>query len=160
MRRLEYWSLFFKRVYGGDLSAARRSKEVGSGTGYQTLILSRLATSVVTVERIAGLSGPARERLMALNVKNVHFHVGDGSRGRPEDGPYERIMVTAGAPRVPAALTEQLADGGRMVVPVGALSEQILTIVERVGSKTVETPGIACRFVQLIGQEGWPETGA
>ena len=143
-----------------DVQPEHHVLEVGTGTGYQTLILARLAASVVTIERIAGLSEPARERLMALNVKNVRFHVGDGSRGGPEEGPYERIMVTAGAPRVPQALTEQLTDGGRMVVPVGALSEQILTIVERVGSKTVETPGIACRFVQLIGQEGWPESGA
>jgi protein-L-isoaspartate(D-aspartate) O-methyltransferase len=143
-----------------DVQPGHRVLEVGTGTGYQTLILARLAGSVVTVERIAPLSAAARERLVRLNVTNVRFHVGDGSRGCPDEGPYHRIMVTAGAPRVPRALPEQLADGGRMVVPVGALNEQILTTVERVGAKTVETPGIACRFVQLIGQDGWPECGA
>jgi len=129
--------------------------EIGTGSGYQTAILAQLARRVHTVERIAGLAEAAAVRLSELGIHNVTFHVADGSTGWAEDGPYDRILVTAGAPAVPEALTTQLVDGGRLVVPVGGVGEQVLTIVDRRGDRTTEIRSILCRFVKLIGSAGW-----
>ena len=93
--------------------------EVGTGSGYQTAVLARLAAQVFTVERIASLSQRAERILAELKIDNVQFHVGDGSLGWPEHAPYDAILVTCAAPQLPAPLLEQLADGGRMVTPVG-----------------------------------------
>ena len=86
---------------------------------------------------------------------NVSFLVGDGTLGWSDHAPYDRILVTAGAPAVGQALVDQLVDGGLLVVPVGAADEQVLTVVQRQGDRTIEKPSIACRFVKLIGKEGW-----
>ena len=133
--------------------------EIGTGSGYQTAILARLACEVYTIERIGELQNSARALLASLGITNVSYRTGDGSLGWPEQAPFDRIIVTAGAPEVPPSLTAQLTDSGRLVIPVGGRDEQILTIVERTGPHTREVPRFACRFVKLIGREAWREGG-
>jgi protein-L-isoaspartate(D-aspartate) O-methyltransferase len=129
--------------------------EVGTGSGYSTALLARLAGHVVSVERHAGLARSAAEHLRALGVDNVELMVGDGSRGVPDRAPFEAIAVHAAAPKPPPALLEQLADDGRLVVPVAADGEEMLTSIRRRGSE-LETIALApCRFVPLIGAEGF-----
>jgi protein-L-isoaspartate(D-aspartate) O-methyltransferase len=133
-----------------------RVLEIGTGSGYQAAILARLAAHVITVERHSALAEGAREVLAASGVTNVEVVVGDGTEGYPSAAPYDRILVTAGAPSVPPALTEQLADGGRLVIPVGTSSMQFLEIVERSGNSFTHHHGAACVFVPLVGRHGWP----
>ena len=133
-----------------------RVLEVGTGSGYQTAILARIAAEVFTIERIGDLQGGAREILDGLGVTNVRYRVGDGTLGWPEHAPYDRILVTAGAPAVPSALVEQLAsDGGTMVIPVGESDLQELIAVTRRGDEQVVASLLECRFVPLVGDEGW-----
>lgn len=132
-----------------------RVLEIGTGSGYQTAILAHLAAHVYTVERHAALSQRAAERLAALGLANVTYRIGDGSMGWPEEGPFDRIVVTAAAPTVPAPLVAQLVDGGRLIVPVGGGREQILVDIERRGDRTVERSLMACRFVPLVGEAGF-----
>ncbi len=129
--------------------------EIGTGSGYQTAILARLARFVHTVERIESLTQTAAQRIAELNLQNVAFHVADGSLGWPAAAPYDRIIVTAGAPRVPAALIDQLADGGRLIAPVGGEEHQTLVVIEKTGQNITESAIAGCRFVKLIGAEGW-----
>ena len=131
--------------------------EIGTGSGYQTAILARLAAHVYTIERLAPLQEEAHRLLDSLGITNVSYLVGDGSLGWPEFAPFDRIIVTAGAPETPRALVDQLVDGGRLVIPLGGRSEQTLTVVDRREGKTIEMPRYACRFVQLIGRQAWPE---
>jgi protein-L-isoaspartate(D-aspartate) O-methyltransferase len=139
-----------------QLHPADRVLEVGTGSGYQTAVLARLAAEVCTVERIGDLQGAAREVLEELGVRNVRYRVGDGTLGWPEHAPYDRIMVTAGAPAVPSALHQQLAeDGGVMVIPVGDTDVQELVAVTRLGNEWTSEPLLGCRFVPLVGDEGW-----
>lgn len=137
------------------VTAEARVLEVGTGTGYQTAILALLAGHVFTVERIADLHELARANLAPLALSNVTAVVGDGSLGLPAHAPFDRILVTAAAPRVPAPLTDQLVEGGILVMPVGGRAQQAIVRVVRKGERTVETPMLACRFVKLVGQEGW-----
>ncbi len=134
--------------------------EVGTGSGYQTAILARLAGHIHTVERIGELSAAARQRVEDLGLTNVKYHVGDGTLGWAAAAPYDAIMVTAGAPTVPAPLVEQLKIGGRLVAPVGDEERQTLVLVERNTHGTTERPLLACRFVKLIGAAGWTEERA
>ncbi len=134
-----------------------RVLEIGTGTGYQTAILAMLACQVYSIERIEELSIAARERIELLGLRNVAYRVGDGSRGWPEAAPFDRIMVTAAAPRVLPALSDQLADGGRLVLPVGEEPAQRLTLVERFRGKQIERPMVGVRFVKLIGADGFAE---
>ena len=134
-----------------------RVLEIGTGSGYQTAILARLARSVVSVERHASLAARASETFALLGIANVHVVVGDGSSGYPQEGPYDGILVTAGAPAVPEVLRAQLADGGRLVIPVGSEGFQRLILVERHGATFTDQEGEGCVFVPLIGQHGWPE---
>ena len=138
-----------------ELAPTHRVLEIGTGSGYQAAVLAKLASQVYTVERIEHLSQQAQLHLARLGITNVSFRVGDGTLGWADHAPYDRIVVTAGAPAVGQALVDQLVDGGLLVVPVGGPDEQVLTVAQREGDRTVERPSIACRFVKLIGKEGW-----
>jgi protein-L-isoaspartate(D-aspartate) O-methyltransferase len=132
-----------------------RVLEIGTGSGYQTAILSRLSAQVISIERHPGLAEAARRTLAALEITNVDVHVGDGTEGFAAGAPFDRILVTAGAPSIPEALKEQLADGGRLVIPVGPAGFQHLTIVDRQGARFDQCERDACVFVPLIGRHGW-----
>ncbi len=141
------------------LTGTERVLEVGTGSGYQTAILAGLATEVYTIERHAVLSLRARGVLDGLGRTNVHYRVGDGTLGWPEEAPFDRAIITAAAPRIPGPIFEQLAEGGLMVLPLGDVESQRLTIVrKRDGLPTIQE-GLACRFVPLIGKEGWGGPG-
>jgi protein-L-isoaspartate(D-aspartate) O-methyltransferase len=131
--------------------------EIGTGSGYQTAVLAELAAKVYTIERIASLQDGARKVLDELGYANVEFVVGDGTVGLAEHAPYEGILVTAGAPRVPEALKAQLAERGRLVIPVGSRHYQELVRVTRKGESYYEETMEGCAFVPLIGEEGWGE---
>jgi protein-L-isoaspartate(D-aspartate) O-methyltransferase len=129
--------------------------EIGTGSGYQTAILARLAREVVSIERHEPLAIRARAVLEALGAGNVTVVIGDGTEGWPASAPYDRILVTAGAPAVPSALQEQLATGGRLVIPVGPPGLQHLTIINRTPHGFDSRTGEACVFVPLVGRHGW-----
>ncbi len=140
------------------LTGKEKVLEIGSGSGYQTAILAELAERVFTIERIAALATKARKVLESLNYYNVAVRVGDGTYGWREESPFSAIMVTAGAPRVPKLLIEQLVVGGRLVIPVGNRSSQVLLKLTRLSQdpedlKQEDLGG--CRFVDLIGEYGW-----
>lgn len=137
------------------LSGVETVLEVGTGSGYQAAILARLARRVYTIERYASLSTSACERLQRLGYTNVTCLVGDGSQGYPPAAPYHGILVAAGAPRVPPVLTDQLAEGGRLVIPVGDIASQELLLVQKKGSKFSQYTINYCRFVPLTGKYGW-----
>jgi len=126
--------------------------EVGVGSGYATAVLSQIANWVVGVERVPELAEGARERLRALGIENVTIHVGDGRYGWRDEAPYDEILVSAAAPEVPAELAEQLADGGRLVIPVGEeTGTQVLTAVIRRGREFEAQALCSCKFVPLVG---------
>ena len=131
--------------------------EIGTGSGYQTVLLSHLVAQIFTIERIPALYVMAREAIARAGAKNVSMLLGDGTVGWREYAPYDAILVSAGGPAVPQPLVEQLADGGRMLVPVGAMEEQTLKLVTRHGA-VVETRDVApVRFVPLYGTHGWEQ---
>jgi protein-L-isoaspartate(D-aspartate) O-methyltransferase len=135
-----------------------RVLEIGTGSGYQAAVLAWLAGEVYTVERIAELATDARSLLAELGIENVHVRLGDGSLGWPEMAPFRAILVTAGAPAPPPSLLRQLEeDGGRLVVPVGQHDEQDLVCLRREGASWITERVMACRFVPLVGAEGWEE---
>jgi protein-L-isoaspartate(D-aspartate) O-methyltransferase len=129
--------------------------EIGTGSGYQAAILSSLAARVVSVERLPGLAARARSALDALGVTNVVVHLGDGSKGRPQEAPFEAVLVTAAAPDIPPPLIEQLAPGGRLVAPVGDRETQELIRVWRTEEGIRRESLGRCRFVDLVGEHGW-----
>ena len=129
--------------------------EVGAGSGYQAALLGRLCRKVYAVEIVEALADRARGTLAELGADNVEIVCGDGSLGLPEHAPYDAIIVAAGAPEVPEPLQEQLADGGRLVAPVGDRFGQQLIICERAGDEVARSHGIGCVFVPLIGEHGW-----
>jgi protein-L-isoaspartate(D-aspartate) O-methyltransferase len=138
-----------------QLRGPERVLEIGTGSGYQAAILSQLASVVFSIERIPELAAQARAALATLQIMNVHVLVGDGSVGLPEHGPYDATIVAAASPKIPQALVDQLTAGGRLVIPVGDRQEQTLIRL----TKTTDRPQIehlgGCRFVPLIGEEGW-----
>jgi protein-L-isoaspartate(D-aspartate) O-methyltransferase len=139
-----------------ELRGDERVLEVGTGSGYQAAVLSQLAAHVVTIERRPSLAARARSALDALGVANVVVHLGDGSRGRAVDGPYDAIVVTAAAPEIPPPLVSQLAPGGRLVGPVGARDRQVLVRVRRAADGELHREELGpCRFVDLVGDHGW-----
>jgi protein-L-isoaspartate(D-aspartate) O-methyltransferase len=138
-----------------ELRGGERVLEIGTGSGYQAAILASIAAEVYTVERIAALSEKSRAILRELGYNNVHFLVGDGTMGWPEEAPFEGIIVTAGAPRVPEPLVQQLAEGGRLVIPVGGGWSQDLLIVRKKKGKVMEEVVCGCIFVPLVGEHGW-----
>ncbi len=130
--------------------------EIGTGSGYQTAILAKLAGEVYSIERVKPLLDEAWNRLMDMNVRNAHFRHGDGTLGWPEHVPFDRILIAAGAPVLPRQLLQtQLKDGGVAVLPVGPQDEQMLVEVRKRGDDLVSTDICPCRFVKLIGDEGW-----
>jgi len=133
--------------------------EIGTGSGYQTALLAELSRAVFTVERIPALIKRAGENLKKLGYKNIFFLSGDGTKGWPEKGPFDGIIVTAGAPEIPKTLTAQLADGGRLAIPVGPRYTQTLYIVTRKGNEFAEEEVTGCVFVPLVGAYGWKEEG-
>jgi len=137
------------------LTGDEKVLEIGTGSGYQTAILSRLADRIFSVERIEPLATRARRTLDTLGVHNVSIVVGDGTIGWKEFEPYDRILVTAGSPAVPASLVEQLADPGILVIPVGSLAKQQLRIVEKRDGVIKEYDEGGCAFVPLVGKDGW-----
>jgi protein-L-isoaspartate(D-aspartate) O-methyltransferase len=138
-----------------ELKGRERVLDVGTGSGYQAAVLAELAWEVVTIERIAALAAEARARLAAAGYSTVVVHVGDGSLGVPERAPFDGIAVAAAAPIVPPALYAQLADGGRLVLPRGSRWGQDLVLVVRGPDGPVERKSIPCRFVPLLGDEGF-----
>jgi protein-L-isoaspartate(D-aspartate) O-methyltransferase len=132
-----------------------RVLEIGTGSGYQTAILSRLAKQVITIERHSELADTAGQIFATLGLSNVEIRVGDGTQGLPDEAPFDRILVTAGAPSIPESLKQQLASGGRLVLPVGPSGYQHLTVIDRVGDTFQQQERDACVFVPLIGRHGW-----
>ncbi len=130
--------------------------EVGTGSGYQTAILAELAREVISIERHAELSKQAAARLSELGYQNVTLAVGDGTLGWPSRAPYDRIMVTAAAARCPAALFDQLKEGGVLVIPIGGHEYQALQAIRKVAGSPQAANLSPCRFVPLIGAQGWP----
>jgi protein-L-isoaspartate(D-aspartate) O-methyltransferase len=139
------------------LDPGDRVLEIGTGSGYGAAVLSRIAKTVYTVERYPRLAAAAREKLESLGYDNVHVLEGDGSLGWPEFAPYDAILGTAGAPKVPEPLKKQLAVGGRLVFPVGQTpSEQALTLVSKTAEDRFEEREMeGVRFVPLVGEAGW-----
>jgi protein-L-isoaspartate(D-aspartate) O-methyltransferase len=132
--------------------------EIGTGSGYQAAILGSLACEVHSVERINGLAAEAVRCLDQLKIKNVHVHVGDGSRGWPEAAPYDCILVTAAAPEVPACLIDQLKVGGKLVIPVGARWQQVLEVWEKQPKRVIKKEILPVVFVPLKGDFGWQDS--
>ena len=137
------------------LTGSEKVLEVGTGSGYQTAILAQLGQFVHSIERVASLAESARQRLAGLGYTNVEVHVGDGSLGLDFEAPFDAIIVTAGAPETPASLCRQLAEGGRLVVPVGSQTLQRLQLVEKRSGQLSTKESTGCVFVPLIGEDGW-----
>ena len=143
-----------------QLTGGERVLEIGTGSGYQAAVLAQIARQVYTVERIAELARTARRALDKTGAYNVHIKVDDGTCGWVEQAPFDAIFTTAGAPEVPAALKQQLAPGGRLVIPVGDQGSQVLQRIIRLDENRYDEESlIDCRFVPLIGQHGWSEEG-
>jgi protein-L-isoaspartate(D-aspartate) O-methyltransferase len=138
-----------------ELEGGERVLEVGTGSGYSACVLALLAAQVISVERRPELAGRARRAIAAAAVANVEVVVGDGSRGLPERAPFEAIAVHAAAPLPPRALLEQLADGGRLVVPIAGEPAEMLTVFRRRGAQVASREIGPCRFVPLLGEEGF-----
>lgn len=141
-----------------DVQPDHKVLEIGTGSGYQAAVLAHLAKDVYTVERVKPLLDAAFERVLDLGLRNVHFRHGDGTLGWPEEAPFDRIIITAGAPELPRQLLlSQLKDGSIAILPVGPIDKQQLLEVRRIGDELRLQEIVPCRFVKLIGAEGWKE---
>jgi protein-L-isoaspartate(D-aspartate) O-methyltransferase len=138
------------------LTGKERVLEIGTGSGYQTVLLSHLASQVFSIERVGTLVTQARDAIRAAGASNVSLLSGDGTLGWREYAPYDAILVTAGSPTIPTPLAEQLSEGGRMLIPIGDREEQILTLFTKRGEELERRDIGAARFVPLIGKYGWP----
>jgi protein-L-isoaspartate(D-aspartate) O-methyltransferase len=138
-----------------ELQGGEKILEIGTGSGYQTAVLAEFSPRVFSIERDPELARAAASRLSALGYANAILKTGDGSLGWPEHAPFDRIIVTAGAPAIPPALLEQLADPGRLVVPVGDRELQTLEVVDLRDGKLSRRRLVECAFVPLVGEEGW-----
>jgi len=137
------------------LTGSERVLEIGTGCGYQAALLALLAREIYTVEFLPQLAQSATDRLEGLGFSNVHVRSGDGTLGWPEYAPYDAILIAAAAPRIPEPLLEQLAEGGRLVAPVGDEFNQEIQIICKQGSKLQKQWDVPCRFVPLLGKHGW-----
>jgi protein-L-isoaspartate(D-aspartate) O-methyltransferase len=142
-----------------NLSGSERVLEIGTGSGYQAAVLSHLAREVYTFERHPDLAEQAAAVLRRLDRNNVFVHTGDGTLGLPEFAPYQAIIVTAAAPEAPPALLHQLAEGGRLVIPVGGKAGQYLEQWWRQGGEFQRENLIPVAFVPLLGKQGWKSEG-
>jgi protein-L-isoaspartate(D-aspartate) O-methyltransferase len=138
-----------------ELSGREKVLEVGTGSGYQTAVLAELARRVCSIERLPRLAERARALLESLGHDNVWVRVGNGALGWPDQAPFDRIIVTAGGPVIPPPLVQQLAEGGRIVLPVGNPDNQTLTVVENVGGEIRQRTHGDCKFVKLVGKYAW-----
>ena len=140
-----------------ELTGSEKVLEIGTGSGYQAAILAELAGSVITIERLPALAEAAKKVLASLGYANITVHLAQETLGWPEEAPYDAIIATAGAPRVPTELVAQLKIGGRLVVPVGSrYSQELYKITRKIKKSKMENLG-GCRFVSLIGKGAWEE---
>ena len=139
------------------LTGRERVLEIGTGSGYQTALLSHLAAQVFSIERVGALLDRAREALRLAGARNVSLLAGDGTLGWREYSPFDAILVTAGAPEIPPPLSEQLAERGRLLIPLGGKDEQTLTLFTRIGDSLDRREIGPARFVPLIGTHGWKD---
>ncbi|TRZ48574.1 protein-L-isoaspartate(D-aspartate) O-methyltransferase [bacterium] len=142
-----------------DLKGEERVLEIGTGSGYQAAILAELAKEVYSIERFKNLALSAEETLKRLGYTNVKIKIGDGTLGWPEEAPFDRIIITAASPRLPLPLTDQLKEGGKMVLPLGESFSQVLTLIEKKGAKLEQCDICGCVFVPLVGKYGWNKDG-
>lgn len=140
-----------------DLKGEERVLEIGTGSGYQTAILAELAQDIYSVERFENLAKRAQRILDELRYKNIRIKTGDGTLGWEEAGPFDRIIVTAAAPKIPELLASQLNDAGKLVLPLGEAFSQVLTLVEKKDGVFKSSDICGCVFVPLVGKYGWPE---
>jgi protein-L-isoaspartate(D-aspartate) O-methyltransferase len=138
-----------------ELTGREKVLEVGTGSGYQTAVLAELARRVCSIERLPRLAERARTVLESLGYDNIWVRVGNGALGWPDEAPFDRIIVTAGGPSIPPPLVQQLADGGRMVLPIGRPDNQVLTVVDNVGGDIRQRTHGECKFVPLVGKYAW-----
>jgi protein-L-isoaspartate(D-aspartate) O-methyltransferase len=138
-----------------QLQGNEKVLEIGTGSGYQSAILGKLSHEVYTVERLPALALRAKNILLELGYNNIKVIIANGTLGYPQEAPFSAILVTAGAPRIPPCLIEQLAEGGKLVIPIGDRINQILTLVTKSQGRTLQQEIVGCIFVPLIGEEGW-----
>ncbi|MBI2159253.1 MAG: protein-L-isoaspartate(D-aspartate) O-methyltransferase [Candidatus Rokubacteria bacterium] len=138
-----------------ELSERDKILEIGTGSGYQTAVLAELARRVCSIERLPRLAERARALLAELGYANVWVRIGSGTLGWPDEAPFDRILVTAGGPAVPPPLFQQLAEGGRLVLPLGDPVNQTLTVVEKVRGEMKTQEHGECKFVKLVGKYAW-----
>ncbi len=146
-----------RMIEAAKIRPGERVLEIGAGSGYAAAVMAEIADQVHTIERHAALGRTAREHLQKAGYSNVDLHIGDGSLGRPEAAPFDAILVAAGAPSVPLALKEQLAEGGRLIIPVGAteLTQVLMRVTRTAPTDWREERLESVRFVPLIGAQGW-----
>jgi len=140
-----------------ELDPKDKVLEIGTGSGYQAAVLAEIVSEVYTIERYESLIERAREKLLSLGYRNIFFRTGDGTLGWPEEAPFQKIIVTAGAPSVPPPLIEQLVEGGIIVIPVGSRYGQSLMKGRKQKDSLIEEYHVPCVFVPLVGEFGWQE---
>lgn len=138
-----------------QLKGGEKVLEIGTGSGYQAAVLAELSREVFTIERVAALAKRAEERFQSLGYNNIQVRVGDGTLGWPEKSPFDRVVITAGSPRIPQPVIEQLSDEGIIVAPIGDCFSQQLTIIKKSKGALSEQLHTPCMFVPLIGEYGW-----
>jgi len=138
-----------------ELTGKEKVLEIGTGSGYQTAILAELSRHVCTIERVTTLSNRARRALYQMAYLNVSLRIGDGTLGWPEEAPFDAMIVTAGSPGLPEVYVDQLAEGGRLVIPRGGEEAQDLIRIRKKDGRVTEETLTACRFVKLYGRHGW-----
>ena len=142
-----------------QLKGTEKVLEIGTGSGYQTVLLAHLVPQVFSIERIPALMEQARQNIQNSGVRNVSLLVGDGTVGWRAHAPYDAILVSAASPKVPQPLVEQLAEGGKLVIPLGGMDEQDLVMFTRHGNELVRESILPVRFVPLLGTHGWRAEG-